>query len=105
MDELVNANLQDYSIVGAAIVALSTFVYKMVRVVKRDNKEDDLGDKESEFRTMLLGELKTCKEMSSQLLVEKAELKSEIAKLKEQVASLLGTLRKAGVDMDSSRYH
>ena len=104
MDELIKSiDIQNYSLIGASLAAITAFLYKVTRIVKRDNKEDALDEHEINFRNMILEELKSCKESSNNLLLEKAELKAEIAKLKEQVTYLLSTLRKAGIDTISFR--
>lgn len=104
MDELLKSmDAQSYSLIGAGIATASAFLYKITRIIKRDNKEDSLDFQEQEFRNVLLTELKLCKDFSHQMLIEKAELKSEIARLTEQVSHLLSMMRKAGLDVDSLR--
>jgi hypothetical protein len=88
IEESVNRILQDYSLVGAIFIAMSSFLYKMWRIVKKDNKDDSFGNEEKDFRVMLLTENKEQKEQNIKLLIEKAELKSEISSLKAQVLFL-----------------
>jgi len=77
-------NTEHYTFFGAGITAILALLYKLFRIFKADRTHDSLSQDELEFRKLLLEENKNLRELNNKLYVEKAELMSEIATLKEK---------------------
>ncbi len=77
-------NTENFTILGAGLTAVIALLYKLFRIFKSDRSFDSLNQDELEFRKLLLEENKSLRELNNKLYIEKAELMSEIAMLKEK---------------------
>lgn len=77
-------NTENFTILGAGLTAVIALLYKLFRIFKSDRSFDSFNQDELEFRKLLLEENKSLRELNNKLYIEKAELMSEIAMLKEK---------------------
>jgi hypothetical protein len=77
-------NTENFTLLGAGLTAVIALLYKLFRIFKSDRSLDSLNQDELEFRKLLLEENKSLRELNNKLYIEKAELMSEIAMLKEK---------------------
>lgn len=75
LDETIRNN----TVIGAAGMAFTAFLYKMWRIVRADKTADKIDDEEQKFRDMLRSELESAKAKLEILYQENVELKSRLA--------------------------
>lgn len=75
----IEETIKNNGLIGAGILTVLTFAYKMWRVMKSDRSTDQIDSEEQRFRDMLREELDRAKTKLEALTQENTELKQRIA--------------------------